>query len=78
MQHLLICNGGSRFQFLHGFGVLLIGQLEAALEKWPIDVRLRSNIVKGEKVVWPDNSSNDHLHRPRDATFEGMCSYDMS
>lgn len=78
MQHLLICNGGSRFQFLHGFGVLLIGQLESALEKWPIDVRLRYNIVKGEKVVWPDNSSNDYLHRPRDATFEGMCSYDMS
>ena len=78
MQHLLICNGGSRFQFSHGFGVLLIGQLEASLEKWPIDVRLRSNIVKGEKVVWPDNSSDDYLHRPRDATFEGMCSYEMA
>ena len=50
MQHLLICNGGSRFQFSHGFGVLLIGQLEAALEKWPIDVRICSNIVKGEKL----------------------------
>lgn len=78
MQHLLICNGGSRFQFSHGFGVLLIGQLEASLENWPIDVRLRSNIVKGEKIVWPDNSSDDYLHRPRDATFEGMCSYKMA
>lgn len=78
MQHLLICNGGSRFQFSHGFGVLLVGQMEASLEKWPIDVRVRSNIVKGKKIVWPDNSSDDYLHRPRGGFFEKMCSYEMS
>ena len=32
LQHLLVSNGGSRFNFSHGFGNLLVGQLEAPLE----------------------------------------------
>ena len=38
MQHLLVSNGGSRFNFSHGFGNLLLGQLETTLEGQPIDI----------------------------------------
>ena len=43
MAHLLVCQGGTRFQFSHGFTDLLVGQLEAALEGKPVDFRLRTN-----------------------------------
>ena len=48
LQHLLVSNGGSRFKFSHSFGNLLVGQLEATLEGWAIDVRVRTNIYKGD------------------------------
>ena len=38
MAHLLVCHGGNRFMFSHGFGSLLIGKLEAALEGKNVDV----------------------------------------
>ena len=47
MAHLLVCNRGSQFMFSHGFGNLFIGQLEATLEGWPVDVRIRVNSLKG-------------------------------
>ena len=43
MAHLLVCQGGTRFQFSHGFTDLLVGQLEAALEGKPVNFRLRTN-----------------------------------
>ena len=52
LQHLLVSNGGSQFNFSHSFGNLLVGQLEATLEGWAIDVRVRTNIYKGDKKVW--------------------------
>lgn len=77
MAHLLVCMGGSRFMFSHGFGNLLIGQLEAALEGQDIDVRVRVNKYKGETILWPDSSSDDYIHRPDSDEFNGMCSYKM-
>ena len=32
LQQLLVSNGGSQFNFSHGFGNLLVGQLEATLK----------------------------------------------
>ncbi len=32
MQHRLVLNGGSRYKYSHGFGQLLVGQLESRLE----------------------------------------------
>ena len=78
MQHLLVSNGGSRFNFSHGFGNLLLGQLEATLEGRPIDIRLRANLHKGDKVVWPDSASDDYIHRPVGTKFDKMCAYKMT
>jgi len=77
MAHLLVCNGGSRFRFSHGFGNLLIGQLEATLEGRPVDVRIRVNVFKGEKTLWQDSSSDDYLHRPDSPFFNSLCAYEM-
>ena len=78
LQHLLVSNGGSRFNFSHGFGNLLVGQLEATLEGWAIDVRVRTNIYKGEKRVWQDSASDDYIHRPDSKEFRKMCPYEMT
>ena len=78
MQHLLVSNGGSRFNFSHGFGNLLVGQLEATLEHWPVDVRVRTNVLKGKIVVWQDSASDDYVHRPAIKLFETMCAYQMT
>ena len=78
LQHLLVSNGGSRFNFSHGFGNLLVGQLEATLEGWAIDVRVRTNIYKGEKRVWQDSASDDYIHRPDSEEFRKMCAYEMT
>ena len=57
MAHLLICQGGTRFQFSHGFTDLLVGQLEAALEGKPVDFRLRMNRHRKKelfgRILWP-------------------------
>ena len=47
LQHLLVSNGGSQFNFSHGFGNLLVGQLEATLG------------MMGHRCV----STNKHLQR---------------
>jgi len=78
LQHLLVSNGGSRFNFSHGFGNLLVGQLEATLEGWAIDVRVRTNIYKGDKKVWQDSASDDYIHRPDSEEFRKMCAYEMT
>ena len=78
MQHLLVSNGGTRFKFSHGFGNLLVGQLEASLEGWPIDIRVRSNILNGDNMVWQDSASDDYIHRPDNKEFRNMCAYEMT
>ena len=78
LQHLLVSNGGSQFNFSHGFGNLLVGQLEATLEGWAIDVRVRMRIYKGEKKVWQDSASDDYIHRPDSKEFWKMCGYEMT
>ena len=50
MQHRLVSTGGSRFLFSHGFGFLLIPQMEATLMNEPVNVRIKKNILKGEEV----------------------------
>ena len=52
IQHLLVSNSGSRFNFSHGFGNLLLGELEATLEGWSVDMRVQTNLFKGKIVVW--------------------------
>ena len=51
MAHLLICQGGTRFQFSHDCTDLLVGQLEAALEGKPVDFRLRVNRHKKKSCL---------------------------
>ena len=77
MAHLLISQGGTRFKFSHGMSDLLVSQLEACLEGKPVDVRLRVNAYKKERLVWRDCLADDYIHRPTDAMFESMCSYEM-
>lgn len=78
MAHLLVCSGGDRFMFSHGFGNLLVGQLEATLQKQPVDVRIRVNNFGGETIFWPDSSSDDYIHRPQDPRFSQLCAYEMT
>ena len=65
MAHLLVCNSGSRFMFSHGFGTLLVGQLEATLEGWLTDVRIRTSKYKGDKIVRHDSTSDDYIKHRR-------------
>ena len=63
MAHLLVCHGETRFIFSHGFGSLLVRQLEVTLEEWRVDVQIRVNTFKGEQKYWQDNLSHDYIHR---------------
>jgi len=78
MGHLLICQGGTRFNFSHDFTNLLVTQLEAALDGKPIDFRLRINRYRKQRIVWRDAHCDDYLHRPEGNKFEKMCAYEMS
>ena len=62
MKHLLVCNGGRRFMFSHGFSFLLVGQLEATVEAWHTDVRIHIKNIKGENITWQHSSSNNYIH----------------
>ena len=75
MAHLLISRDGGRFQLMHGFSNLLVSQLEVFLEGKPTDVRLRSNVLGKEKVLWPDSSRDDYIYRRRHPSFEKLCTY---
>ena len=78
MAHLLISQGGTRFKFSHNMAELLVTQIEARLEKKPIDVRIRVNTHKQQRVVWPDCSADDYIHRPDQGLFQNMCAYEMA
>jgi hypothetical protein len=60
MTHLIPCNGGSRFVFLHEFLNLLVGQMEATLEGQDINVRIQTNKVCNKIITWPDSIANDY------------------
>jgi hypothetical protein len=57
MEHLILCNSGSRFVFLHTFSDLLVGQMEATLEGQDINVRIQSNKLQNKIKTWPDSQS---------------------
>lgn len=78
MQHRLVLNGGTRFKFSHGFGQLLVQQLESKLEGEEIKVRIRINKFKGEDVPWQDAACDHYLFRPNTEEFENMCPYYMA
>ena len=78
MQHRLVLNGGTRFKFSHGFGQLLVGQLEARLKKEPIKVRIRCNTFKGKDIPWQDAACDHYIFRPETDEFENMCPYYMA
>jgi len=78
MQHRLVLNGGTRFKFSHGFGQLLVGQLEARLKGEDIKVRIRYNNFKGRDVPWQDAACDHYLFRPNTEQFEDMCPYYMA
>jgi hypothetical protein len=67
--HLIPCNGGSRFVFLHTFSDLLVGQMEATLEGQDINVRIRSIKLQNKIITWPDSLANDYTHQPIDNKF---------
>ena len=61
MQHRLVCSEGTRFLFSRGFNHLRVEQLEATLEGRDVKVRIKSDILNGKKVPWPDSLSDDYL-----------------
>ncbi len=78
MAHLIPCNGGSRFVFLHTFSDLLVGQMEATLEGQDVNVHIRSNKLQNKIITWPDSFADDCIHRPRDNKLDQICFYDMT
>jgi hypothetical protein len=62
MAHLIPCNDGSRFLFLHTFSGLLVGQMEATLEGQDINLRIRSNKLQNKIITWPDSLADDYIH----------------
>jgi hypothetical protein len=78
IAHLIPCNGGSRFVFLHTFSDLLMGQMEATLEGRDINVRIRSNKLQNKIITWPDSLADDYIHQPIDYESDQICFYDMT
>ena len=78
MQHRLVCNGGTRFLFSHQFNNLLLTQLEAILDGKDVKVRIRSNKLCGEQMLWPDSPGIDYLERPQMRMFDEMCIYEFT
>jgi hypothetical protein len=78
MAHLIPCNGGSRFVFLHTFSHLLAGQMEATLEGQDINVCIQSNKLQNKIITWPDSLAIDFIHQPIDNELDQICFYDMT
>ena len=78
MQHRLVCSGGTRFLFSHGFGNLLVGQLQDILENNEIKVHIRTSLINGERVLWADAPGFDYLMRPWANLFNKMCIYEFT
>ena len=76
MAHLIISLGGTRFQFSHDFGTLLVSQLQALLEKGRVDAFVRRTTLNGMTKIWHDVSGEDYIHRPTELV--NMCAYEMT
>ena len=76
MGHLITMLDGSRFEYSHEFVNLLVSQLDATLEGRPVDARIRTNKGRsGKKILWPDSSADDYIHRPNHRDTNGLCSH---
>ncbi len=62
MAHLIPCNNGSQFLYLHDFSDLLVGQIEAKLEGHGINVRICSNKLGKKVITWPESLADDYIH----------------
>ncbi len=78
MAHLIPCNNGSRFVYLHEFLDLLASQMEATLEGQDITVQIRSSKLEEKIITWPGSLADDYLHRPIEKGFEQMSLYEMT
>ena len=76
IQHRLVLNNGNRFQYSHGFGQLLVSQLESRLEGEDIKVRIRYNKLYGDEHPWEDAACDHYLKRPDE--LENMSAYEMA
>ena len=80
MAHLLICQGGERFTYSHGFAHILLQNMENILEKKKngMSFRLRRNwnADTKETVSWADNSAYDYIHRPEE--LSNLCLYEYT
>ena len=60
MLHLIVCNGGTQFNFSHGFAdLVLISQLDTVIDKKDVRVCIRTNLLNEKPHLWPDSSSDD-------------------
>ena len=73
MAHLIVSLDGTRFEFSHKFGHLLISQLEATLNGESTDFRIRSMTIDKQQHIYHDSTSEDYIYRPRQ--LEDKCSY---
>jgi len=73
MLHRVVSNGGTRFNFSHGFADLLISQLDAVIENRDVRFRICTNLLNGKLHLWPDSSSDDYIYR-----IEMMCAFEMT
>ena len=48
------------------------------LEGWKISIRLQSNFLNGERVLWKDTPAFDFKERPKTEVFEAMCYYEFT
>ena len=76
MAHLIVSLDGTRFEFSHKFGHLLISQLEATLNGESTDFRIRSMTIDKQQHIYHDSTSEDYIYRPRQ--LEDKCSYYMT
>jgi hypothetical protein len=76
MAHLIVSLKGTRFQYSHGFGSLLVSQLEATLLGKETDVYMKRTTVNKATHIWQDSSSEDYIHRPK--SLESTCAFEMA
>lgn len=76
MAHLIVSLGGTRFQFSHEFGTLLVSQLEATLKGEEADVYIKRTEIKGDTLLWHDSTSEDYIYRPD--SLQHICAYYMA
>ena len=78
LLHWIVCNGGTRFNFSHGFADYLISQLDAVVENKDVWDRICTNLLNGKPHLWPDSSSDDCLYRPTHKSTQILCLFEMT